>query len=132
MTRASRSERLQVLVVDDERSIRTALSRELSADYDVIAVPGVEEAFAVLGQRLELAAVVSDLVMREPDDGYVLLEAVRLLRPRCARILVSATANGEWYIKNGTAQRFLEKPWEPGAVLRTVLEVIGSGGRRLL
>jgi DNA-binding NtrC family response regulator len=74
-----------VLLADDERSLRTALSHELEGEYEVIAAPGVEEALEILGRRLDFVAVVSDLVMRGPDDGYVLLEAVRLLMPRCAR-----------------------------------------------
>jgi response regulator RpfG family c-di-GMP phosphodiesterase len=125
MARRSTSDRLTVLVVDDERSYRDALSRELASEYDVIALPGVEEAFEILGERSDLAAVVTDLVMRGPDDGYALLEAVRLLSPRCARILVSSTSEGDWFLRNGTAHRFVRKPWKTGAVLAALWEVVG-------
>jgi hypothetical protein len=40
-------------------------------------------------------------------------------------VLVSATAEGDWYLENGTAQRFVKEPWEPGAVLAAVREFVG-------
>jgi DNA-binding NtrC family response regulator len=125
MVRGSRAGRRCLLIVDDERSIRDSLSRELIAEYDVIAAPGVEEAFEVLGRRSDIAAVVTDLVMRGPDDGYALLEGVRLLLPRCGRVLVSATTEGAWFLENGTAHRFVGKPWKPGAILAAVRELVG-------
>ena len=125
MAHGSKFSRPVVLVVDDERSFRNALSHELAVEFEVIAVPGIEEAFEILGKRSDFVAVITDLMMREPDDGYALLEAVRLLHPHCARILVSATSEGDWYIKNGTAHRFIGKPWKKGAVLASIWELVG-------
>jgi two-component system response regulator HupR/HoxA len=118
------SERRSVLVVDDEPALRDALFHELADEYDVVAAPGVEEALEILGRRKDFVAVVSDLVMRGPDDGYVLLEAVRLLLPRCARVLVSGTSEGDWFVRNETAHRFVGKPWRRGAVLAALREVL--------
>jgi two-component system response regulator HupR/HoxA len=115
-----RGTRPAVLVVDDERSLRAALLLELRREYNVMSAPRAEEALEILGERSDFFAVVSDLGMRAPDDGYVLLEAVRLLLPRCARVLVSGTTKGDWFVKNGTAHRFVGKPWEGGAVLAAV------------
>lgn len=107
-------------MVDDERKWREALRAELSVEYDVVAVRGVEEAFEILAKRGDFAAVVSDLVMRAPDDGYVLLEAVKLLLPGCVRVLVSSTSEGQWFVENGTADAFVGKPWGEGEVVKVV------------
>ena len=107
-SRESSSHRVPVLVVDDERTWRAALSRELRGEYDVIVLPGIEEALEIMGRRGDFVAVISDLVMRGPSDGCALLEAIRLLVPRCAGVLVSSTLEGEWFVK---------KLWDSGSVL---------------
>ncbi len=115
--RDSQAPRRTVLVVDDELAVRAALLSELGDVFEVVTAASAEEACEILDRRKDIAAVVSDMMMRGPIDGYELLEEVRAALPRCARVLLSSSAHGEWYVCNGTAQRFVQKPWEPGAVL---------------
>ena len=116
----SRRMRPTVVVVDDEYGVRSELIRELQDSYDVVAVSGTKEAMDVFDGSREVAAVVADLMMWGPIDGYELLEWIRRAAPRCRRILLSSVTQGEWYLQNGTAQGFVHKPWGEGEVLEVV------------
>jgi DNA-binding response OmpR family regulator len=107
-------------VVDDEFAARSALAAELRSVFEVIVAPGIEEARGLLDGRNDVVAVIVDLIMWGPIDGYDLLEWMRIAAPRCARVLVSSVSQGEWYVQNGVAQQFVHKPWSAGEVLAAV------------
>jgi DNA-binding response OmpR family regulator len=110
--------------VDDEFAARDALAAELRSSFDVVVAPGIEEAREILDSRANVVAVIADLIMWGPIDGYELLEWTRVAAPSCARILVSNVAQGDWYVQNGIAQRFVHKPWGVGEVLAAVRESV--------
>src|SRR5207249_3036571 len=53
-----------VLVIDDERAIRSALERLLGKEYDVRSVPGGAEALSFLAET-QVDAILCDLSMPE-------------------------------------------------------------------
>ena len=111
----------RLLVVDDEPSMRRALVRELSPEYEVVIARGLEEALAYIETVNALTAVVTDLMLGHGPDGLRVLAEVRERRPECVRVLVSATTERlELARQSGIVHAVVAKPWTAGAVLSVV------------
>jgi two-component system NtrC family sensor kinase len=128
-----------VLVVDDEQQIRTALNRTLSqAGYAVAVASSGEEALALL-ERTPVQLVISDHHM--PGlEGVDLLKLVRVRYPHIVRIMLTADPDPEIPVRSineSEVYRFIRKPWN-ASELRTILhfafEVIDleADNRRLI
>ncbi len=78
----------RILIVDDDRSHRTALEMHLSGSYEVMAVESAERALGVLA-RFEPDIVLTDVRM-DGMDGFELLGKVREHRPDMDVILMTA------------------------------------------
>jgi CheY-like chemotaxis protein len=86
------STRPRVLLVDDDRLIRTAYRRQLRGRVDVVTAESADEALAALTTGTPFAAVVSDLCM-PGTDGLALLARVRDLWPDTVRVLFTGKAD---------------------------------------
>ena len=115
-----------VLVVDDDDLIRRAIALELRQRFNVYEAGSPEEALAVL-ERVEVVAVVSDLVMDGAGDaGIVLLEKIRLRAPAVIRLLISGTLAAQLgSLKPEVAHACMAKPWRAGEVLATIERLLG-------
>jgi len=108
----------QVMIVDDEASIVSAVRRELSTPplgryrYEI---EGFTEPAAALerARTKKFDAVISDY--RMPGmDGLEFLKALAALQPECARLVLSGQTDMEGLIRmvNEThIYRFIPKPW---------------------
>ncbi len=72
----SEAPKTEILVVDDSKVIRWAATKILRNDYTVHEATNGLEAWDILQQNKEIAAVFSDLQM-EGSDGYELLGLIR-------------------------------------------------------
>jgi len=72
----SEASKIEILVVDDSKVIRWAATKILQNDYTVHEACNGLEAWEVLQQNKNIAAVFSDLQM-EGSDGYELLGLIR-------------------------------------------------------
>ena len=72
----SEASKIEILVVDDSKVIRWAATKILRSDYTVHEACNGLEAWEVLQQNSNIAAVFSDLQM-EGSDGYELLALIR-------------------------------------------------------
>ncbi len=78
-----------VLIVDDQESIRLALSRMLSKEgYEVLLADEGEKALDVLREK-KVNVMLSDLKMPKMD-GLQLLKASKLVKPEVEVILITA------------------------------------------
>jgi diguanylate cyclase (GGDEF)-like protein len=106
-------EKIRVLVVDDEESIRGTLSMLLGEEgYDVTAVPSAEEALERFG-RDPFPLVITDIRMGGMS-GIDLLKEVRSLRPETEVIMITSYASLETAVlalRSG-AYDYLIKPFE--------------------
>ena len=109
-----------VLVVDDEACIRSALRRELGAEFEVLLASCYSTALALLTSAEGIVVVVSDFHMGDGPSGLELLDEVRRVSPGCGRVLVSANLSANRALKSGTAHQFIEKPWYSGEILAAV------------
>ena len=116
-----------VLVVDDEDSIFSALSRALRREgYSFTYAPDADTALALaLTQGFQV--VISD--NRMPGmHGLEFLELMRARHPGVVRVLMSADADAHLVsdaTKRGTVFRMLSKPWadtELRAVVRYAVQ----------
>ncbi|HWD38793.1 MAG TPA: HDOD domain-containing protein [Fimbriimonas sp.] len=113
---------LRVLFVDDEVSLRSAMSRLLAIlepSWEVVTAGDGEEAMALL-RSMPADAVVSD--MRMPKmTGDKLLERVQEIRPSAARILLTGHAEASTGLRSiSVAHRFLVKPCAPETLIDAV------------
>jgi CheY-like chemotaxis protein len=113
----------RVLVVEDEPLIREYVSDVLGqSGFDVLQADTAADALAQIGTDEDFCAVVSDVAMPGPFDGFELARRVREGFPRMGIILVSGVSEPkDMYIPLGV--RFLAKPVRAVTLLRLVREV---------
>jgi CheY-like chemotaxis protein len=111
-----------VLVVEDEPLLRVYLSDVLGqSGFDVIVATNGEDALA-LAKRQDVCAVVSDIAMPGPVNGFELARRVKNDSPRTGVILVSGVIEPAGYhLPRGV--RFVTKPVKASTLLRLVREV---------
>jgi CheY-like chemotaxis protein len=119
-----------VLVVEDEPLQCADIEEILSAaGFAVIAVGSGREALAVLNERHDVAAVVTDIRMPGEFDGLtVAWRATRGRRPPIPTILVSALVHAETD-PFGLNVRSVPKPIRPAVLVDEVRRAIKEAGR---
>jgi len=123
------SERLRILLAEDEPDIRQYVRDILAArdDVDVVEAPSGEDAL----RRLEhewFDVVVSDQRMGLVD-GLAVLERARERSPDAPRVMITGYAELELVedAKNrGHVDRFLAKPFSPDAFLDEVAPLLDT------
>jgi CheY-like chemotaxis protein len=117
-----------ILIVDDEETDRVGLAAILeSGGHEVcFAVEGNEALETYL--RRPIHVVVTDMVM-PGGDGLGLISALKNVDPRASIIAISGKSRSQLEAsKIFGADRVLEKPIDPDALLRAVAEVMGERG----
>ena len=122
----------KILVVDDEKLIRLAISAKLrKVGYDSVAAATVEEAVAELKKHpAAFSAIITDIMMGEMD-GFVFRDIVRGISPKIPIFFLTALDPEEG---GGFLKRILDDPisfYLPKAVrtdtlLRRVQQVVAS------
>ena len=114
-----------VLIVDDQESIRTALSRMLSKEgYEVFLAEEGESALDILREN-KVDVMLSDLKMHKMD-GLRLLKASKLIKPEVEVILITAHGTIERAVgamKDG-AYDFITKPFKKIVIANMIRKAI--------
>ena len=123
MNSAAPADAAAVLVVEDEPLVRAYVSDLLGqSGFEVLEAATGEEALALISDGGPLCAVISDVAMPGPVDGFELARRVRHDQPRMGVILVSGVmAPTGVYLPLGV--RFMSKPVKASTLLRLVREV---------
>lgn len=104
--------RCTVLLVDDEPGILSLLTSQLHSDFRVLTAGNAAQARSLFAQS-DVDILVSDLNL--PDStGVALLEWVRQVAPRTARVLLTGAARLEdaiGAINQSRVHRLILKPW---------------------
>ena len=88
-----------VLVVDDERSLRTQLTRDLNAlGYEALEADSPDAARSAL-EADTVDAVILDLFIEGEDDGFQLLSWIRERYPRLPVSVLSAARTASAHIR---------------------------------
>ena len=123
---ASLTPGFDILVVDDEPNIVSALRRMLRANgYQVQTAPSGRDALALLDERA-VDLIISDMRMPEMD-GAEFLRRSRERVPDAVRILLTGYADiGSTIaaVNDGEIFRYVSKPWNDEALLRTLRDAL--------
>ena len=122
----------RVVVVDDERAIRVALSELLAAEgFLVDAVPGGAEALDLLANGPDVDALLIDLFM----PGMTGCDLVRAIRSDSRHagvpilLITGAVYRPEDFPPAGQYQSVIEKPFAFETVVGALRRVTGAGRR---
>ena len=103
-----------LLLVDDEASILSSLTRALEGGYECLTARNTDAARAFFTNR-DIACVISD--QRMPgESGAEFLSWVRKQSPDTSRILLTGYSDFDSLVgavNEGGIHYFLPKPWEP-------------------
>jgi DNA-binding NtrC family response regulator len=78
-----------MLFVDDEEGILFTLPRVLATfGFEITAVGSVDDALATI-KRERFDLLLSDLNLADPNDGFIIVEAMRKAQPRCLNFVVT-------------------------------------------
>lgn len=115
-------EQRNILVVDDEESVRSALRHVLEADgYSILEAADGPSALEMM-KSTPVQLVISDQVMPQMS-GVDLLKLVRVRHPSVVRIMLTADKDPETAIRSineSEVYRFIRKPWN-NRDLRTII-----------
>jgi two-component system, response regulator FlrC len=118
---------LNILVVEDDRNLREALSETLQLEkYKVTSVKSAEEALQALTREDNFRMIISDVNMGAMS-GLDLLRDVKTQYPHIPMILITAYASISQSvdaIKNGAVD-YLVKPFAPNVLVETVARHLG-------
>jgi PAS domain S-box-containing protein len=116
-----------VLVVEDNRQLRRAVSRQLALlGYAVVEAENAEGALAILSRGDRVDVLFSDIVMPGAIDGRALASRASLLRPGLAVLLTSGFSGLSQAdtVPDSFAWRLLSKPYSREKLGHTLREVL--------
>jgi PAS domain S-box-containing protein len=117
-----------ILVVDDEKAVRTVTRAVLTAHgYDVITANDGAEAVALFKQRqADIVAVITDMAMPFMD-GAQAIQAIRKLQPAIPILAVSGLMDSEraTTLTGDPRLILLTKPYSPDTLLNALAKVLG-------
>ncbi|HEV7843557.1 MAG TPA: response regulator, partial [Pyrinomonadaceae bacterium] len=118
-------EKVTLLVVDDDTSVRRQLYWALSEEYRVLEAGARTEAVELL-QRENIDVVLSDLHLpphlNDMSEGLAIVEEARKVRPPVPVIVITGSASKQAALETVRrgAYGFFEKPFDPDEVLHIV------------
>jgi DNA-binding response OmpR family regulator len=121
------AQRVKILLVDDDASIRNALTKALRLDdFEVFAAATPEEAFTQFKQR-SFDIVLLDIHLGS-GNGWDLLQQLRLLQPGVPAIMM--TGNQDEIHRGSTrgiaVHALLEKPFDPPVLFQKLRDSLSS------
>ena len=113
----------RVLVVDDDRSIREALSKILRAEnYEVMLAENGQEALEKHdAERIDLLLVDLSMPIK---DGWATLECLAAINPLLPVIIITGRSNQRALAETAGADALMEKPLDVPLLLQTIRELI--------
>ncbi len=118
-----------LLVVEDERALRKAMTRALRREgYTVLEAGDHGEATRIARQhRAQIDLLITDVVLPGPS-GKTIAEVLSAERPELRVLFISGYAH-DHITKRGVLPRglaFLQKPFASGVLSRTIREILDS------
>ncbi|MGR3220635.1 MAG: response regulator [Candidatus Anammoxibacter sp.] len=110
-----------ILLVDDEKDIIETLNDIFMDTYNVFKALNAKDALDIL-QEEDIAIIMSDYKMQGITGTELLTESFKI-EPKTVRILLTGYAElgaGLEAEKNGTIDKYLEKPWDDDELLELI------------
>jgi CheY-like chemotaxis protein len=115
----------RILFVDDEPGILATLPGILRRDgYRVDTAASVPEALESIRHQ-DFDALICDLNLEEPGDGYRVIDAIREFQPRCIVIVLTGYPAFESALEgiHRKIDEYLIKPSDPDALLSSLAKL---------
>jgi DNA-binding response OmpR family regulator len=115
----------RILVVDDENSIRAALSKLLHAeDYEVVSAKNGQEAIERFGEK-KIDLLLLDLGL-PVKDGWGTLEWLARVNPLLPVIIITGLYAQRELAERAGADALMEKPLDVSRLLQTIRDLINE------
>lgn len=116
-----------VLLVEDDAAVRLLTSQILHrAGFTVLEACDGYHALQLAEQHaVPIDLLLTDIVMSEGLNGVQLASAIRAHRPAIAVVYMSGYTD-DTRIEAIQGERFIQKPFTPEALVRTLIEVLGA------
>ena len=115
-------EKIRVLIIDDSRLIRLAVSKMFGDEFDIILAVDGADGWDIIQRDPDIQVVITDLVMPEMD-GFELLEMIRTSNKTAINslpVIVATGANNPEVAKQKAlslgATDFITKPFDGTAI----------------
>jgi CheY-like chemotaxis protein len=119
-----------LLVVEDDFLVRLTLVDGLTeGGFEVLEAGDAQAALAVLCERPDIVAMLTDINLPGGTDGFALAHAARVLRPDLPVIYTSGRYGTLENGKTVEGARFLAKPFTPGLACTAIRDLL-SGQRQ--
>jgi diguanylate cyclase (GGDEF)-like protein len=105
----------KLLVVDDEKHIRSSIKRAFIDDYQIIEASSGEEALILLKRGLNAKILLVDMFMPGNINGIDLFIEAKKIAPNSKRVLMTGKADLNLVfsaINKGSIDYFIKKPWD--------------------
>jgi two-component system, NtrC family, response regulator AtoC len=122
-----------ILVIDDERNLRTILKAQLTrGGYDCITASNAKEALAIIEEYPEITTVLTDLKM-PGMDGVELMLKIHESRPWLPIIILTAfgSINSAVEAVKAGAFDYIEKPFDKSFLMETVNKAVATYSTKL-
>ena len=123
--------RKRILFVDDEAAIRLTLPPILSKyGFEVTSAASVDDAVKEIRAH-KFDALLSDLNLPQPDEGFVVIRAMRRHQPRCLNFILTGYP-GDASVEKATEQQvahYFTKPVDIGELVKTIMDKLSSTGK---
>lgn len=119
-----KSERVKVLLVEDEWFIRFDVAEQLrGAGFEVVEASTADDAMDYISSGERIDALLTDIRMPGTLDGLEFAGRVRDLRP----MLLILVASGSVELESAASRvgRFIRKPYDPKQVAMLIAEMLG-------
>ncbi len=127
------TKKASILVVDDEINILKSLRRLFRNNgYDVHTAESGSEALNLLDEQSNIQLVLSDFRMPKMNGGELLSE-IKLRHPHIVSMIISGYTDFNsalTVLNNGTAFKFLTKPWDNQNLLTEIDEALAHAKAR--
>jgi CheY-like chemotaxis protein len=116
-----------LLVVEDDFLVRLTLADGLAdAGFEVLEAGDGQEALALLVERSDIDAMLTDINLPGGSDGFALARAARVLRPDLPILYASGRYAGVEEGRGVAGARFLAKPFTPSLAVEVLTGLIND------
>jgi CheY-like chemotaxis protein len=117
-----------LLVVEDDFLVRLTLADSLAdSGFEVLEAADAQEALALLCNRADILAMLTDINLPGGSDGFALARAARVLRPDLPVVYASGRYAGIEDGRGVPGARFLAKPFTPSLAVQVLRDTVEDG-----
>jgi CheY-like chemotaxis protein len=121
---------LRVILIDDDHLVRAVLAEWLrDAGFQVTDFSDPREALGTFGSGHPPHVLITDVDLGSALNGFDVADAAHQLWPAVSVILISGMPAGHTAQKLDPRDRYLQKPFSDGCLLRALEQLTGLTGR---